>query len=122
MAPRKRRPPWIVRSLITLTIIMVAAVLWHNWTRHPAEALVATPPTAPPARVCVTRGGFCPVGLVRAGDPCSCPDNLDGNVPGYVELVRGGSAQRATRTWPTRDEPDRDEADPLESLSPHYGP
>ena len=112
MARAKRRPPWIVRSLIALTVIMVAAVLWHSWTRPPAEALVATPPNVPPARICVTRHGACPIGLVRAGDPCTCWYSIHGNVRGRVELVRGAN---------DRNRPGQDE-DPLESLCPLYGP
>ncbi len=108
MARAKRRPPWIVRSLIALTVVMVAAVLWHSWTRPPAEALVATPPSVPPARICVTDKGACPVGVMRLGDPCSCPYAWEGNVPGYVKLAR--------------DEPNRDGENTLESLGPLHGP
>ena len=65
-----------------------------------AAAPLFTPPT--PARVCVTRRGLCPIGPVRAGDPCRCPDPLHGSAPGHVEPV-GGPPARATRSrdWPS---------------------
>jgi hypothetical protein len=61
-----------------------------------------TPSTA--ARVCVTRRGLCPVGLVRAGDPCSCPDPLHGSVSGHVEPVGGPLAYPHSRNWPSEEE------------------
>jgi hypothetical protein len=72
----------------------------------PAVAAVAaplfTPPT--PARVCVTRQGLCPVGPVRAGDPCRCPDPLHGSAPGHVEPVGGPLAYPRSRNWPSEEE------------------
>jgi hypothetical protein len=70
----------------------------------PAVPAAAAPPVALsiPARVCVTRRGLCPIGPVRAGDPCRCPDPLHGSAPGHVEPV-GGPLARATRSraWPS---------------------
>jgi hypothetical protein len=47
----------------SLSWVPLAAARWH------ALAIASTA-----ARVCVTRRSLCPIGLVRAGDPCSCPD------------------------------------------------
>ena len=76
----------------------------------PAAAL---PPSSSRARACVTRRGLCSVGHVRAGDPCSCPYPLHGNMPGHVEPV-GGPLARAThsRDWPSE----------AESEDPLFGP
>jgi hypothetical protein len=75
----------------------------------PAVPSAAAPPVALsiPARVCVTRRGLCPVGPVRAGDPCRCPDPLRGSAPGHVEPV-GGPLARATRSrdWPNEEAED----------------
>ena len=56
------------------------------------------------ARVCVTRRSLCPIGLVRAGDPCSCPDPLHGSVSGHVEPVGGPLAYPYSRNWPSEEE------------------
>ena len=61
-----------------------------------------TPSTA--ARVCVTRRSLCPIGLVRAGDPCNCPDPLHGSVSGHVEPVGGPLAYPHSRNWPGEEE------------------
>ena len=112
MRATKRRPSWILPFLAAITAALAAARVWRGTDRPTATPHVAAPPQAPPARVCVTRHGACSVGLIRAGDPCSCPYSLYGNVPGRVELVpkaTGGGR------------PGRDE-DPLESLGPLFGP
>jgi hypothetical protein len=79
--------------------------LQHRVPRSAVTAVVAplfTPST--PARVCVTRQGLCLVGLVRAGDPCSCPDPLHGSVSGHVEPVGGPLAYPHSRNWPSEEE------------------
>jgi hypothetical protein len=112
------RPPWVVRSLIAAVAVAAAAVVWRGDGGPGTIAPAAGPPVPPPTRVCVTGRGFCPVGPVRAGDPCSCPDLLAGNVPGRVELVGSGAGDSgATRGWP-----DRHAGDPLDGLGPLVGP
>ena len=106
-------PSWML--LPAATAITAAAFLalpavqpGNRALRHggplPAVPFAAAPPVALsiPARVCVTRRGLCPVGPVRAGDPCRCPDPLRGSAPGHVEPV-GGPPARATRSrdWPS---------------------
>ena len=93
---------WIIPALIITAGLTTAGVL-HNTARSIAAATVVVPQEMPPARVCVTRKSFCPIGLVRASDPCSCPDTLDGNVPGYVKLVDGQSTMTTSQAWPDRD-------------------
>ena len=88
---------------ITATILALpAAQLGNRALQHRVTA--APPPLfipSTPARACVTRRGLCPIGLVRAGDPCSCPDPLHGSVSGHVARVGGPSARAThTRDWP----------------------
>ncbi len=115
MTATKRRPPWTLRFLIAVAAILAAAGAWRI-ANQPAAPVVA-PPQLPPARVCVTRHGFCPVGPVKAGDPCRCPDTLQGSVPGHAELVRGATGRVNTRAWPGRQG-----GDSLENLGPLVGP
>jgi hypothetical protein len=106
-------PSWMLlpaaTAITAATFLALPAVQSGNRAlRHggvlPAVPFAAAPPVAPsaPARVCVTRRGLCPVGPVRAGDPCRCPDPLHGSAPGHVEPV-GGPLARATRSrdWPS---------------------
>ena len=111
-------PSWMLLSaamaITAAAFLALPAVQSGNRAlRHggvlPAVPFAAAPAVAPsiPARVCVTRRGLCPVGPVRAGDPCRCPDPLHGSAPGHVEPV-GGPLARATRSrdWPSEGEED----------------
>jgi hypothetical protein len=106
-------PSWMLlpaaMAITAATFLALPAVQPGNRAlRHggppPAVPFASAPPVAPstPARVCVTRRGLCPVGPVRAGDPCRCPDPLHGSALGHVEPV-GGPLARATRSrdWPS---------------------
>lgn len=115
MTARGRWPPWILRFLLAIAAILAAAGAWR--IANPPTVPVVAPPQPPPARVCVTRQGFCPVGMVRVGDPCRCPDTLRGSIPGRVELVRGAAGRIDPRYWPNRQG-----EDPLDSLGPLVGP
>ncbi len=85
----------------------------------PALAAVVSPNPLPLARMCVTRSGMCPIGLVPipAGDPCGCPDLLHGSVPGYVELLVGSSIRTGLHGWPKQEA-----KDPLTDLDLLGGP
>jgi hypothetical protein len=111
-------PSWMLLSAVmaitAAAFLALPAVQSGNRAlRHggvlPAVPFAAAPPVASsiPARVCVTRRGLCPVGPVRAGDPCRCPDPLRGSAPGHVEPV-GGPPARATRSrdWPSEEAED----------------
>lgn len=100
MIAAKRLPPW-PHLLAAIAVLLLLAVVWRSWDRR--RAAVTMPAELTPARVCVTQLGMCLVGLVRRGDPCSCPDTLYGNVPGQVESVRGTPGRVDTRKWPARD-------------------
>ena len=102
---------------ITATFLALPAVQQGNRAlqhRGPLPAVTGAAPLLTPsilARACVTRRGLCPIGLVRAGDPCSCPDPLHGSVSGHVEPVGGPPTRTQPRDWPSED--------PLDTL---YGP
>jgi hypothetical protein len=107
-------PRWTLlaaATAITATFLALPAVqlgnlaLQHRVPR-PAVTAVAAPLFTPstPARVCVTRHGLCPIGPVRAGDPCRCPDPLHGGVSGHVEPVGGPLAYPRSRDWPSEEE------------------
>jgi hypothetical protein len=86
--------------------------------RHRAPPAV----TAALPRVCVTRQGVCPVGPLRVGGPCGCPDPLRGSVPGHVEPVGGAPVRAGSRDWPSREAEEDEPDDPLAGLSPLHGP
>lgn len=114
MMAAKRRPLWPF-LLAAVAVMLLLAGVWRSLDqRGPAFTV---PAELTPARVCVTQHGMCPVGPVRRGDPCTCPDTLYGNVPGHVESVRGTPDRADTRKWPARDV-----EDPLERLGPLVGP
>jgi hypothetical protein len=107
-------PRWMLLAAATAiaaaTFLALTAVqpgnlaLQHRVPRPAVTAVVAplfTPST--PARVCVTRHGLCPIGPVRAGDPCRCPDPLHGSVSGHVEPVGGPLAYPRSRNWPSEE-------------------
>ena len=101
-------PRWMLLAVvmaITATILALpAAQLGNRALRHRVTA--APPPLfipSTPARACVTRRGLCPIGLVRAGDPCSCPDPLHGSVSGHVEPVGGPLVRGHSRDWPSEE-------------------
>ena len=107
-------PRWTLLATvmaITATILALpAAVQLGNRARqHGIPLPVITAPAASlrapsiPARVCVTRRGLCPIGLVRAGDPCSCPDPLRGSISGHVEPVGGPLVRGHSRDWPSEE-------------------
>ena len=108
----KRRPRRVLPFLIAFAAILAAAGVWHSLNQPAATVVAVAAAKTPPARICVTRHGACSIGLVRAGDPCSCWYSIHGNVRGRVELVRSAI---------DRNQPGQAE-DPLESLSPLYGP
>lgn len=114
MIAAKRRPLCPL-FLAAIAVLLLLAAVWRSLDRR--RATVTAPAELTPARVCVTQLGMCPVGLVRRGDPCTCPDTLYGNVPGQVESVRGTPEPVDTRKWPARDV-----EDPLEGLGPLVGP
>jgi hypothetical protein len=114
MTARGRRPPWTLHSLLAVAAILAAGA-WR--IANPPAPPVVAPAPPPPARVCVTHQGFCPVEVVRAGDPCACPDTLRGSVPGRVELAPDAADEPDLRGWP-----DRETEDPLERLGPLLGP
>lgn len=94
------------RRVLLAAALAVAAILLALPALRLGESAVrdATKPAAAtlldPKRVCVTRAGLCPVGTVRAGDPCTCPDPVQGNVGGHVETVRGPPVVTNLRDWP----------------------
>ena len=99
---------------ITATFLALPAgrlgnlALQHRGLRPAVTAVMAPLVTASTAaRVCVTRRSLCPIGLVRAGDPCSCPDPLHGSVSGHVEPVAGPLAYPHSRNWPSEEESGR---------------
>ena len=106
---------WPRRMLLAAALAIVALLaapalhLGQRAVRPVAVLPAATDPVATipgrsiTERVCVTRAGFCPIGPVRAGDPCSCPDPLHGNVGGHVETVGGPLAHPKSRDWPGGD-------------------
>jgi hypothetical protein len=110
-------PRWMLLSAamaITAIFLTFPAMLMGNHTlQHqvplPAGTVAAAPlfTPSPVARVCVTRRGLCPIGLVRAGDPCSCPDPLQGGVSGHVEPVGGPLAYPHSRNWPSEEEAEK---------------
>jgi hypothetical protein len=115
MTTARHRPPRVLLFLVVLATVLAVVGTWRSVEQRPASAGVVAPP--PPTRVCVTPKGFCPVGVVRTGDPCSCPDLLDGYVPGHVEFTEGPPVRPDARDWPMRNP-----ADPLEGLGPLVGP
>ena len=102
---------WPRRMLLAAALAVVTIVLALP-ALHLGEGAVrdATKPPAAtlldPGRVCVTRAGLCPIGAVRIGDPCTCPDPLQGNVVGHVEVVGGPPAITNPRDWPGGDAED----------------
>jgi hypothetical protein len=109
-------PRWMLLSAvmtITATFLALPAVQPGNHAlQHrvplPAVTAAAVPlfTSSTPARVCMTRHGLCPIGLVRAGDPCRCPDPLHGSMPGHVEIVGGPLAPTHLRAWPSEEAED----------------
>ncbi len=107
-------PRWMLLSAvmaITATFLSLPAVQLGNLAlQHggplPAVAAMVAPLFTPstPAWVCVTRRSLCPVGLVRAGDPCRCPAPLHGSMSGHVEPVGGPLAYPHSRNWPSEEE------------------
>ena len=103
-------PRWMLLAAvmaITATFLALPAVQQGNRAlQHRGPLPAVTAPAAPllapsiPARACVTRRGLCPIGLVRAGDPCSCPDPLHGSVSGHVEPFGGPFVRARSRDWP----------------------
>jgi hypothetical protein len=102
----------LLAAALAIAAVLLAAPALHLGKRaawHATALPAATAPAAPvrvqpiPERVCVTPAGFCPIGLVRAGDPCSCPDPLHGNVAGHVETVGGPLTRTESRDWPGGD-------------------
>ena len=106
-------PRWMLLAAvmaITATFLALPAVqLGNRALQHGVPLPAVTAPAAPlltpsiPARACVTRRGLCPIGLVRAGDPCSCPDPLHGSVSGHVEPVGGPLVRGHSRDWPSEE-------------------
>ena len=109
-------PRWMLLAAvmaITATFLALPAVqLGNRALQHRGPLPAVTAPAAPllapstPARACVTRRGLCPIGLVRAGDPCSCPDPLHGSVSGHVEPVGGPLVRGHSRDWPSEEAED----------------
>ena len=106
---RRYRRAWLIqvpRRSIPTSLVTIPSSLLALPALHVGES--AVPDTARPAaatpldpeRVCVTRAGLCPIGAVRAGDPCTCPDPVRGNVAGHVETVAGPPAVTNPRDWP----------------------
>lgn len=94
--------------MLLVAVLAVAAVALavpalqrgQGVTRQTAAPSAATAGPANLLRVCVTRAGLCPIGAVRAGDPCTCSDPLRGTVTGHVETVGGPPAAASPRDWP----------------------
>src|SRR5215212_1876244 len=106
-----RWTPLAAAMAITATFLALpAARLGNRALQHGSPLPALTVPAAPfftpltAARVCVTRRGLCPTGLVRAGDPCRCPDPLHGSVSGHVEPAGGPFAYPHSRNWPSEEE------------------
>lgn len=106
-------PRWVLLAVVlAIVLVLLASPALHLGERAAGHA---TAPPAPataraglfdPGRVCVTRAGLCPIGAVRAGDPCTCPDPLQGNVVGHVEAVGGPPVVTNPRDWPGGDAED----------------
>jgi hypothetical protein len=92
----------ITATFLALPVAQLGTRALQRWGLLPAVTAAAAPFLTPstPARGCVTRRGLCPIGLVRAGDPCSCPDPLNGSIPCHVEPVGGPLALGHSRDWP----------------------
>ena len=99
-----------VMAITATFLALPAGRLGNRALQHGSPLPALTVPAAPlftpltAARVCVTRRSLCPIGLVRAGDPCSCPDPLHGSVSGHVEPVGGPLAYPHSRNWPSEEE------------------
>ena len=102
----------VVMAITATFLALPAVLLGTRALQHGIPLPTVTAPAAPlrapsiPARVCVTRRGMCPIGLVRAGDPCSCPNSLRGSVSGHVESVGGPLARAHSRDWPSEEAED----------------
>lgn len=96
------------RRMLLVAALAVAAVAvavpalqrGERASRQAAAPSPAAAGSANPLRVCVTRAGLCPIGAVRAGDPCTCSDPLRGTVTGHVETVGGPPGTASPRDWP----------------------
>jgi hypothetical protein len=94
------------RRILPAAALAIAAILLALLSLHVASSALrdaakpATSTLLDPRRVCVTRAGLCPTGTVRAGDPCTCPNPVQGNVPGHVETIDGPPAIAKSRDWP----------------------
>src|SRR5215212_3430182 len=122
MLHQKRMPPmsltgwprWLLLSAVMAIIVAFLALpavqLGNRTFQHRGPLPAVTAPAAPlltpstSARACVTRRGLCPIGLVRAGDLCRCPDPLHGSVSGHVEPAGGPFAYPHSRNWPSEEE------------------
>ena len=100
--PVGRRPRWaaiLIASLVASSAVALFAELGPTARRALPVALARewVPPSSRPAlvsaaeplRMCSTRYGYCPVGPLRAFDPCRCPHPLRGSVPGKVWVLGG---------------------------------
>ena len=106
-----RRAGWLAMlsaSLIVLSaFILLAGAGRTEWRALPVgveregAGLPIRPALFPadlPVRMCVTRYGYCPIGPLRAGDPCGCPHTLRGSVPGKVRVLDSAAATDG-RPW-----------------------
>jgi hypothetical protein len=103
-------PRWLllsaVMAIIAAFLALPAVRLGNRTFQHQGLLPAVTAPAAPlltpstSARACVTRRGLCPIGLIRAGDLCRCPDPLHGSVSGHVEPVGGPLVRGDSRDWP----------------------
>lgn len=96
----------LLAAALAVAAIVLALPILHLGERAAGNATAPPAPAAAraglfdPGRVCVTPAGLCPIGAVRAGDPCGCPDPLRGNVVGHVETVRGPPSAASPHDWP----------------------
>ena len=90
-------------TFLHLPAVLLGTRAVQHWVRLPAVTAAAAPLFTPsnPARACVSRHGPCPIGPVRADDPCSCPDPLLGSMAGHVEPVAGPLVRAHSRDWPS---------------------
>ena len=98
-------------AVLSMGLILALGYVWQR-EMHPSRHAILPPATVEPAAgpasaidkagsICVTRHQICRVAPAPSNFPCSCYDNLHGNVPGNVGLdaAISRSTGRDDDTW-----------------------
>jgi hypothetical protein len=103
-------PTVLLLAAATAVICAATGFGWRSWSpAYPSAATMTAPALIEPAAlhsVCVTPQGLCPSLPARSGDPCSCPHQLRGMVPGHAERAAGAPAMPRSRDWMTPLDPE----------------